>query len=613
MRFPSNPSRRFDRFGEGSDAWASTGPEARASRPVLLAVDEDERALRRISRELHKRYGEDYRVLCERSPESALQRLRRLEAVGEDIALVLADQWMAGMSGTEFLTRAGEITSTAKRALLVGWGDRAAWGPVLQAMSLGRIDYYVNKPYGDHDEGFHRVISEFLYDWAKDRIPKFEEIRVVGEQWSPRSHELRDLLGRNGVQHTFYASDSREGRELLAQVGHDPARLPVVILFDGQVLVDPSNSDIADACGVNPTFDKTSFDLVIVGAGPAGLAAAVYAASEGLETLIVEGEAIGGQAGTSSLIRNYLGFPSGIGGAELARRAAEQAWLFGATFLFMRHVTGLRRDGNEIVVSLSCGQEVTAKAVVVATGASYNRLGVPSLEALNGLGVYYGAAVSEARAVQGREVYVVGAGNSAGQAALHLAKYASRVTLVARGGSLARSMSRYLIREIHAASNVDVRLGTRVVDGGGRGRLESLVLEDCASGLTEEVPAAALFLLIGAKPHTSWLPEEVTRDQGGYVLTGDDVSPYGSARRGWHQERLPFETSMPGVFAVGDARHGTAQRVASAAGEGSKVIQTVHEYLSLAQREAFSMPDDEPDLTAVRTSHGRIDAVGVGR
>ena len=488
MRFPSNPSLMFDRFGEGSDAWASTGPEARASRPVLLAVDEDERALRRISRELHKRYGEDYRVLCERSPESALQRLRRLEAVDEDIALVLADQWMAGMSGTEFLTRAGEITSTAKRALLVGWGDRAAWGHVLQAMSLGRIDYYVNKPYGDHDEGFHRVISEFLYDWAKDRIPKFEEIRVVGEQWSPRSHELRDLLGRNGVQHTFYASDSREGRELLAQVGHDPARLPVVILFDGQVLVDPSNSDIADACGVNPTFDKTSFDLVIVGAGPAGLAAAVYAASEGLETLIVEGEAIGGQAGTSSLIRNYLGFPSGIGGAELARRAAEQAWLFGATFLFMRHVTGLRRHGNEIVVSLSCGQEVTAKAVVVATGASYNRLGVPSLEALNGLGVYYGAAVSEARTVQGREVYVVGAGNSAGQAALHLAKYASRVTLVARGDALETSMSRYLIKEIDAAQNVAVRLGTRVVDGGGRGRLENLVLQDSASGLTEDRP-----------------------------------------------------------------------------------------------------------------------------
>ena len=592
MHFSVDWTRTPERPGERIGAQTLTGPVAPVPRPVLLAVDEDEEALRGISRELHKRYGADYRVVCEKSPESALLRLRRFEAEGEEVALVLADQWMAGMSGTDFLTQAGEIYSTAKRVLLVAWGDRAAPGAILQAMSLGRIDHYVNKPYGDHDERFHRVISEFLYDWAKDRIPKFEEIRVVGEQWSPRSHELRDLLGRNGVLHTFHPADSREGRELLARVGHDPARLPVVILFDGQVLVDPSNADIADACGVNPNFDKTSFDVVIVGAGPAGLAAAVYAASEGLDTLIVEGEAIGGQAGTTSLIRNYLGFPSGIGGAELARRAAEQAWLLGATFLFMRHVTDLRRVGDETVVSLSCGQEVTAKAVIVATGASYNRLGVPSLEALNGSGVYYGAAVSEARAAQGREVYVVGAGNSAGQAALHLSKYASRVTLVARGASLAKSMSRYLIREIHAARNVDVRLGTRVVDGGGRGRLESLVLEDCASGLTEEVTAAALFVLIGAKPHTTWLPEEITRDKGGYVFTGDDVSRYGAADRGWYAEPLPLslETSMPGVFAVGDARHGSVQRVASAAGEGSIAIQVVHEYLSQKQPGLSSMP-----------------------
>jgi thioredoxin reductase (NADPH) len=545
----------------------------------MLAVLEDKETLRKISGELHKRYGADYRVVCERSPGSALRRLQRFEAAGEDVALILADQSMAGMSGTDFLTRAGEIHSTAKRVLLVAWGDRTAIAAIMQAVSLGRIDYYVNEPYGDHDERFHRVISELLYDWAKDRLPKFEEIRVVGEQWSPRSHELRDLLGRNGVLHTFHSSDSKEGRELLARVGLDRSQLPVVVLFDGQVLVDPSNMDIADACGVNPTWDKSDFDLVIVGAGPAGLAAAVYAASEGLDTLIVEGEAIGGQAGTSSLIRNYLGFPSGIGGAELARRAAEQAWLFGATFLFMRHVTGLRRVGDEIEVSLSCGQNVTAKSVIVATGASYNRLGVPNVEALSGSGVYYGGAVSEARAARGEDVYVVGAGNSAGQAALHLSKYASRVTLVARGGSLARSMSRYLIREIEAARNVDVRLGTRVVDGGGRGRLESLVLEDSASGLTEEVPASALFLLIGTKPHTTWLPEEIARDEGGYVLTGDDIPRHGSSRRGRHARHHPLETSMPGVFAIGDVRHGTAQRVASAAGEGSIAIQMVHRHL----------------------------------
>ena len=267
MRFSPSPSRLFDRFGDGFDARALTGAEERASRPVLLAVDEDVADLRGISRELHKRYGEDYRVVCERYPEAGLRRLQDLEEAGEEVALVLADQWMVEMSGPDFLTRAGEISSTAKRALLIDWGDRTAVGPVLHAMSLGRIDYYVTKPYGDQDERFHRVISEFLYDWAKDRIPKFDEIRVVGEQWSPRSFELRDLLGRNGVLHTFHSSDSKEGRELLARIGHQGAQLPVVVLFDGQVLVDPTNSDIADACGVNPTWEKSDFDLVIVGAG----------------------------------------------------------------------------------------------------------------------------------------------------------------------------------------------------------------------------------------------------------------------------------------------------------------------------------------------------------
>ena len=600
MRFASSPSRMFDRSREESDTLALTGQEARTSRPIMLAVDEEAEALREISRELYKRYGEDYRVVCERSPEAALRRLQDSEEAGEEVALVLADQWMRRMSGTELLTRAKEISPTAKRVLLVDWGDQEVWSSISRAMSLGRIDYYVNKPYGDHDEGFHRVISEFLYDWAKDRIPKFEEIRVVGEQWSPRSFELRDLLGRNGVQHTFHTPESREGRELLARLGHQGASLPVVILFDGQVLVDPSNSDIAEACGVNPTWDKSNFDLVIVGAGPAGLAAAVYAASEGLDTLIVEGEAIGGQAGTSAMIRNYLGFPSGVGGAELARRAAEQAWLLGATFLFMRRVTGLHRDGGEIVVNLSCGQDVTAKSVIIATGASYRRLGVPSLEALSGSGVFYGSAVSEAQAMQGQEVYVVGAGNSAGQAALHLAKYASRVTLVARGDSLETSMSQYLIKEIDAAQNVAVRLGTRVVDGGGRGRLENLILKDCASGRTEHVSAAGLFVLIGAEPHTDWLPEEVARDEDGYIVTGRDFSHYGVPHRGWHVERLPLplETSMPGVFAAGDVRHGAVKRVASAVGEGSIAIQTIHEYLGLSQRNEFSMPVEEQTMRA---------------
>jgi thioredoxin reductase (NADPH) len=591
MQYPIHSAQSFSGPGGNAVAYArATPPGSRAKKPVLLAVDDEVGALREISRELHQRYGADYRVVCERSAEAGLIKLRELEAAGDEVALVLADQWMTEMTGTDFLTRVRETHPTAKRALLVAWGDRTAPGDILQAMSLGRIDYYVNKPWGASDERFHRVIAEFLYDWAKDHLPKFEEIRVVGEQWSPRSHELRDLLGRNGVLHTFHTADSQEGRELLARVGHGSDRLPVVVLFDGQVLVDPSNAEIADACWRNPSLERSSFDLVVIGAGPAGLAAAVYGASEGLDTLIVEGEAIGGQAGTTSLIRNYLGFPWGIAGAELTGRAAEQAWLFGGTFLFMRRATGLRRSGDGVVVSLSSGNEVTAKAVIIATGASYRRLGVPDLEALRGAGVFYGAAVSEARAVQDEDVYVVGAGNSAGQAALHLSRYASSVTLLARGDSLADNMSEYLITEVEATENIDVRLNTRVTGGGGKGRLEHLVLEDSASGTTETVGAAALFALIGVQPHTGWLPDEIERDDTGYVVTGHDLVREGQMSEEWPLERAPlmFETSMPGVFAAGDARFGSVKRVASAVGAGAIAIQSVHEYLRTIQEDVVS-------------------------
>jgi thioredoxin reductase (NADPH) len=357
------------------------------------------------------------------------------------------------------------------------------------------------------------------------------------------------------------------------------------VLYSGKVLEDPSNVELADAFGVNRPLDGREFDLIIVGAGPAGLAAAVYGASEGLSTLILEGEAIGGQAGSSSLIRNYLGFPWGVGGAELARRATEQAWWFGATFRFMRHATGMRRVGDRLAVALSDGTEVLGKAVILATGISYRRLGVPSLEALIGAGVFYGAAVSEAQAVQGQEVYVVGGANSAGQAATHLSKYASRVTLLVRGSSLSTSMSEYLIQELEAAENIDVRFETTVVDGGGEGRLEHLLLENLGSGSTEVVPATALFVLIGAEPHTGWLPDEVERDKRGYVLTGQDLLRDGHLPQGWQLGRAPLlmETSMPGVFAVGDVRRGSVKRVASAAGAGAIAIQSVHEYFIKAK------------------------------
>jgi thioredoxin reductase (NADPH) len=549
---------------------------------MLVAVDSGTVSFRRIEYELKKRYSEDYRVVALPSSKWGLKRLGEFKAAGEEVALVLADQWMPDMRGTEFLARARHLFPAAKRALLVEWGDETAQGPVLRSMTLGHIDYYVHKPERSGDEHFHRLISEFLYEWSEAHRPALQEIRVVGERWAPRSHELRDLLARNGLTYAFHSADSEEGRELLAQIGHDSGKLPVLVLFDGQVLVDPSNAEIGDAaCGMAPSLEHSSFNLVVIGAGPAGLAAAVYGASEGLGTLVVEGEAIGGQAGTSSLIRNYLGFPWGVGGSELASRATEQARLFGASFVYMRHATGLRRAGHDLAVTLSCGNEVMAQAVIVATGASYRRLNIPSLEALHGVGVFYGAAVAEAQVMQGQEVYVVGGANSAGQAAMHLSKYASRVTLLARGQSLADSMSDYLINEIEAAENVAVRLNTQVVDGGGKGRLECLVLRDSTSGRTETVAAVALFVLIGAEPHTGWLPEEIERDEKGFVFTGRDLPSYGRANRGWHLGRLPLpmETSIPGVFAVGDVRHGSVKRVASAVGEGSIAVQLVHEYL----------------------------------
>jgi thioredoxin reductase (NADPH) len=560
-------------------------PEPDASKPVIFAVDAGAESFPRIEYGLRRRYGDEYRVICETSAMWGMKRLRDLKAAGEEVALILADQWMPDIAGDEFLARAGQLFPTAKRAVLVEWGDRTTQEPVLRAMTLGHIDYYVNKPERPGDEYFHRMIAEFIYDWAKAHRPVFAEIRLVGEQWSARSHELRDILNRNGILHEFHAADTEEGRRLLARFGKDSARFPVVILYDGQVLEDPSNSELVDAFGINRELDRRSFDLVIVGAGPAGLAAAVYGASEGLSTLIVEREAIGGQAGTSSLIRNYLGFPWGIGGAELAKRATEQAWWFGAVFRFMREATSLRPKGRELSVTLSDGTEVTGRAVVLATGVSYRRLGVASLEELVGTGVFYGAAVTEAKAMTGQEVYVVGGANSAGQAATHLSEYASHVTLVVRGRSLTTSMSDYLIKEIEAAQNIDVRFGTCVVDGGGEGRLEHLVLKDLDSGLTETVGAAALFILIGAEPHTGWLPEEIVRDQQGYVVTGPDLLQDGGPPRGWPLGRhpLPMETSVPGVFAAGDVRYGSVKRVASAVGAGAITVQSVHEHFVKAK------------------------------
>ena len=564
-----------------------TSTTSGSSKPVIFAVDAGAESFLRIEYGLGRRYAPEYQVVCESSAMWGMKRLREMKAESEDVAIILADQWMPDIVGTEFLAQARRLFPAARRALLIGRGDRTAQEPVLSAMALGHIDYYVNKPEHPGDETFHRMVAEFLYDWAKTNRPVFKEIRVVGDRWAARSHELRDILGRNGILYEFVDTSSEKGQELLAQVGKTSAKLPMVVLYDGKTLEDPSNVELADAyLNVNAySLERKEYDLVILGAGPAGLAAAVYGASEGLSTIIVEGEAIGGQAGTSSLIRNYLGFPWGIDGAELARRATEQAWWFGASFRFMRTATALRRDENELVVTLSDRTEIRSRAVILAIGISYRRLGIAGVEELVGAGVFYGAAVSEARAMKGQEVYVIGAANSAGQAAIHLSKYASQVTLLVRGSSLKASMSKYLIKEIEAAQNIKVRFKTQVVDGGGEGRLERLILANSTTGLSETVPAAALFVLIGAEPHTGWLPEEITRDARGYVLTGQHLVQDAQPPRGWPLGRLPLpmETSMPGVFAVGDVRSGSVKRVASAVGAGAIAVQSAHEHFVKAK------------------------------
>jgi thioredoxin reductase (NADPH) len=564
-----------------------TYPRPPSKTPVLLAVDHDLDALSEIERELRKRYDQDYRVMCESSTDAATARLEDLKAAGEELALVLAEQWMPGTTGTAFLEYVRRLFPTAKRALLIGWwgewADRETAEEIHRSMELGRIDYYVLKPWQSPDELFHSTISGLLHEWQRWRPSALKQVCVVGERDSPRSHEVRDILERNDISHVYFYSNSEDGRKLLAMTESTSAQLPVVVMLDGQVLVDPSNAELAEAYGVSAQLKHGVFDTIIIGAGPAGLATAVYSASEGLNTLVVEKEAVGGQAGTSSLIRNYLGFPRGISGGDLAFRAFRQSWLFGTSFLFGEAVA-LRREGPDLYVNLSDGTEVAGRTLIVATGVSYRRLGIPSLEALRGVGVFYGAAVTEAQAVQGQRVHVLGAGNSAGQAAMHLSKYASKVTLVARGDSLAASMSEYLIKEIEATENVEVRPNTRIVDGGGEGVLERLVLKNSVSERVESVPTSALFVFIGAQPHTGWLPPDVERDEKGFIITGHDLLRGGTSPAIWSLDRspLPFETSLASVFAAGDVRHGSVKRVASAVGEGAVTIQMVHEYLSWA-------------------------------
>jgi len=549
--------------------WPTRSP---SNLPVLFVVDHDRTSLDALLSDLSRRFGNDFMVSGETSAAAALGALRELAAGNVPVAVVLLDE-----AASDFLACVHELHPSAKRVLLVN-RDYSSTSPAVQAMTLGRADYHIVRPWAD-EETAYRAMSEFLSSWTREQKPSFEEFRIVAAEGDSRVLQLHDVMTRFSMPFGFYAAESDQGRRLLDDAGVDATRLPVVIRYDGQVIIDPDLPDLARAIGGNVKNDADACDVAIVGAGPAGLTAAVYAASEGLETVLLEQAVSGGQAGTSPLIRNYPGFPHGINGGVLMERTCEQAWLMGAHIVFAQQAVALEERGGDRVVHLLDGSELRARAVVIATGVEWRRLGVPPLEALVGSGVFYGAAASESRAMTDQDVFIVGAGNSAGQAALHLAKYARAVTLLVRGDSVTKSMSSYLVRAVESTPNVLVRHRTEVVDGGGDGSLESITLADRANDTVEEVPANAVFVMIGGEPHTDWLPDEIARDGHGYLVTGGDLLKQPEAH--WDQDREPLllETSVPGVFAAGDIRQGSIKRVASAVGEGATVVRLVHDLL----------------------------------
>jgi thioredoxin reductase (NADPH) len=538
------------------------------TKPVILIVDPEADASETAD-QLHARYSRDYTIAVDSDVLTACRRIQALAENGNAVALILADR---ASNGAALLDDARTLHPHARRGLLLNWNEsRSHREEIAVAFAHRQAECFVTKPSGSPDERFHRNITELLDEWWRTRGPRSVAVQIVGAERTARVYEMCDLLQRHDMPFAFHTADSEAGAEILKIAGVEVGVTPVVVLQDGRAFVDPSNVEIANALGARTRPGPGIYDLIVVGGGPAGLSAAVYAESEGLRTALIEPTAMGGQAGTSSMIRNYLGFPRGISGAELAARAFDQAILFGTEMIYGRAATHLRADGDLRIVRLTDGTEVSGRAVVIATGVSYRTLDVPSLEPLNGVGVYYGAAISEAPALTGQKVFVVGGGNSAGQAALHLAKFASRVTILVRSGTLAQSMSDYLINEIDATGNVDVKYRVEVVGGSGDGRLEAIDIRHRESGAIDTVPAAALFVLIGAEPFTNWLPSDVDRDDWGFVITGPSES---------NPSPLQFESTVSGVFAVGDVRRDSTKRVASAAGEGAVCVRLVHQYLA---------------------------------
>jgi thioredoxin reductase (NADPH) len=553
------------------------------AKPILLSVDDDSDVLRAIERDLRSQYGADYRIIGSDSPTDALGILNQLKLRNDGVALLLADQRMPQMDGVGFLLAARQIFPEAKRALLTAYADTTA---AIQAINQASIDYFFMKPWDPPSEHLYPQLDDLLDDWRATYRPAFEGIRVLGTRWSPRSYELRDFLARNHVPYQWIdveqSANDAETQRVLEALGEDGSKIPVVLLPDGTKLLEAAPAEVAQLVGLRTRAQTDFYDLAIIGGGPAGLAAAVYGASEGLHTVMIEREAPGGQAGMSSRIENYLGFPAGLSGGDLARRAVVQAQRFGVEILSPLEATGVRIEGPYRIVQLADGNEISCHALMVSTGVQWRRLEAPGIDRLQGAGVYYGGGATEALSCKGEIVYVVGGANSAGQAAVNFSKYAERVVMLVRGASLASTMSQYLIDQIKATPNIQVWTQASVSEVHGETHLEGISVLCSDTGEIQRVPASAMFIFIGALPQTQWLDGVVERDGRGFILTGPDLIAGDRGPKGWTLERDPFllETNVPGIFAVGDVRHSSVKRVASGVGEGSVAVQFIHQYLS---------------------------------